>query len=148
MCPQHPLATLKPVCPRRSPHPNTFFVNTAIPTTMFPTLALRNFACRITLFTRSNCKLCSDAKEILSNVWDKRPFEYDEINVMEHSDQKWKNMYEFDTPVIHVDKAKEASQFGTTHEAKKLMHRFKEHEVEKLMDEAMMDAPSSSSTSA
>ncbi|THV68760.1 hypothetical protein D6D10_03373 [Aureobasidium pullulans] len=148
MCPQHPLATLKPVCPRRSPHPNTFSVNTAIPTTMFPTLALRNFACRITLFTRSNCKLCSDAKEILSNVWDKRPFEYDEINVMEHSDQKWKNMYEFDTPVIHVDKAKEASQFGTTHEAKKLMHRFKEHEVEKLMDEAMMDAPSSSSTSA
>ncbi|THX55286.1 hypothetical protein D6D06_05008 [Aureobasidium pullulans] len=115
---------------------------------MFPTLALRNFACRITLFTRSNCKLCSDAKEVLSNVWDKRPFEYDEINVMDHSDQKWKNMYEFDTPVIHIDKAKEASQFGTTHEAKKLMHRFKEHEVEKLMDEAMMDAPSSSSTSA
>lgn len=67
---------------------------------MFPTLALRNFACRITLFTRSNCKLCSDAKEVLSNVWDKRPFEYDEINVMEHSDQKWKNMYEFDTPVV------------------------------------------------
>jgi len=85
---------------------------------------------------------------------------------MEHSDQKWKNMYEFDTPVvrsifsqaldmpyswqyqIHVDKAKEASQFGTTHEARKLMHRFKEHEVEKLMDEAMMDAPSSSSSSA
>jgi glutaredoxin len=67
---------------------------------MFPTLALRNFACRITLFTRSNCKLCSDAKEVLSNVWDKRPFEYDEINVMEHSDQRWKNMYEFDTPVV------------------------------------------------
>lgn len=67
---------------------------------MLPTLALRNFACRITLFTRSNCKLCSDAKEVLSNVWDKRPFEYDEINVMEHSDQKWKNMYEFDTPVV------------------------------------------------
>ena len=69
---------------------------------MFPTLALRNFACRITLFTRSNCKLCSDAKEVLSNVWDKRPFEYDEINVMEHSDQKWKNMYEFDTPVVSI----------------------------------------------
>lgn len=70
---------------------------------MFPTLALRNFACRITLFTRSNCKLCSDAKEVLSNVWDKRPFEYDEINVMEHSDQKWKNMYEFDTPVVRLE---------------------------------------------
>ncbi|KAH0293054.1 hypothetical protein M436DRAFT_44904 [Aureobasidium namibiae CBS 147.97] len=113
---------------------------------MFPTLALRNFACRITLFTRSNCKLCSDAKGVLSNVWDKRPFEYDEINVMEHSDQKWKNMYEFDTPVIHVDKAKESGQFSTTSEARKLMHRFKEHEVEKLMDEAMLDAPSPSSS--
>ncbi|KAH0005262.1 hypothetical protein KCU78_g12965, partial [Aureobasidium melanogenum] len=114
---------------------------------MFPTLALRNFACRITLFTRSNCKLCSDAKEVLSNVWDKRPFEYDEINVMEHSDQKWKNMYEFDTPVIHVDKAKEGKDFSTTGEARKLMHRFKEHEVEKLMDEAILGEPSSSSSS-
>jgi glutaredoxin len=80
---------------------NSFQSTTNCPSTaMFPTLALRNFACRITLFTRSNCKLCSDAKEVLSNVWDKRPFEYDEINVMEHSDQKWKNMYEFDTPVV------------------------------------------------
>jgi glutaredoxin len=79
---------------------NHFSVYHCTSTAMFPTLALRNFACRITLFTRSNCKLCSDAKEVLSNVWDKRPFEYDEINVMEHSDQKWKNMYEFDTPVV------------------------------------------------
>lgn len=69
---------------------------------MFPTLALRNFACRITLFTRSNCSLCSDAKQVLSNVWDKRPFEYDEINVMEQSQEKWKDMYEFDTPVVSL----------------------------------------------
>ena len=82
-------------------HPTKHFsIYHCTSTTMFPTFALRNFACRITLFTRSNCKLCSDAKEVLSNVWDKRPFEYDEINVMEHSDQKWKNMYEFDTPVV------------------------------------------------
>src|SRR6266536_1983854 len=39
-------------------------------------------ACRITLFTRPNCSLCTDAKDILSNVWDKRPFEYKEIEVM------------------------------------------------------------------
>jgi glutaredoxin len=93
--------------------PEQFSIHNCQPTAMFPTLALRNFACRITLFTRSNCKLCSDAKEVLSNVWDKRPFEYDEINVMEHSDQKWKNMYEFDTPVVSFSCASSLSMILT-----------------------------------
>ncbi|OCL11670.1 hypothetical protein AOQ84DRAFT_276928, partial [Glonium stellatum] len=94
---------------------------------------LLHHACKITLFTRDNCSLCDSAKLVLSHVWDKRPFEYTEVNVMEPSKEKWK-IYEFDTPVIHVERSK--SGLETTTAARKLMHRFKEIEVEKLMDEA------------
>lgn len=57
-------------------------------------------ACRLTLFTRPNCKLCDDAKLSLSQVWDKRPFDYEEIEVMKPGKESWKNVYEFDTPVV------------------------------------------------
>lgn len=72
-------------------------------TTMHATKALRQWACRITLFTRENCSLCSDAKQVLSQVWDKRPFEYDEVDVMAPSQTKWKGLYEFDTPVVNIN---------------------------------------------
>ena len=65
---------------------------------MQPSNVLRNFACRITLFTRQNCSLCDEAKQVLAKVWDKKPFEYDEIDVM--AMQQWKALYEYDTPVV------------------------------------------------
>ncbi|UPX10772.1 uncharacterized protein EKO05_0001411 [Ascochyta rabiei] len=52
---------------------------------------------------------------------------------MEPGQERWKEVYEFDTPVIHIDKA---SAPETTTSSLKLMHRFKEEEVTKLMDEA------------
>ena len=67
---------------------------------MFATRVLWHNACRITLFTRDNCSLCKDAKAVLSKVWDKRPFEYDEIYVMAGEQSSWKAVYEFDTPVV------------------------------------------------
>ncbi|KAF2428855.1 hypothetical protein EJ08DRAFT_551533, partial [Tothia fuscella] len=92
--------------------------------------------CHITLFTRQNCSLCTDAKQVLSNVWDKRPFQFKEIDVMTAKDEQWK-MYQFDTPVIHINSAQELTKEGetTTASVRKLMHRFKEAEVEKLMDD-------------
>lgn len=55
---------------------------------------------RLTLFTRPNCSLCDDAKEVINYVGKRRPFEYEEIDVMEKQQQKWKALYEFDTPVV------------------------------------------------
>lgn len=117
---------------------------------------------RLTLFIRQNCSLCTDAKDVMSKVWDRRPFEYTEIDVMAAKQEKWKNLYEFDTPVVsvkvvfpmflwltrntqvHVDKVRENSQhFETTHQAGKLMHRFNEQQLEKLMDEEIMKKPDS-----
>ncbi|KAF2266861.1 hypothetical protein CC78DRAFT_458286 [Lojkania enalia] len=88
--------------------------------------------CRITLFTRWNCSLCDTAKSVVQNVKTLRPFEYQEINVMDRGQEKWKAVYEFDTPVIHIDKS---GSGHTTTSARKLMHRFKEDEVAKVMDE-------------
>lgn len=67
---------------------------------MQPSIRLLQHACRITLFTRQNCMLCTNAKGVLSDVWDKRPFEYREIDVMAPEGKSWKDFYEFDTPVV------------------------------------------------
>ncbi|KAK3051598.1 hypothetical protein LTR09_007253 [Extremus antarcticus] len=72
----------------------------------------------------------------MSKVWDRRPFEYDEINVMQSQHSKWKALYEFDTPVLHLNATEENNQnFETTAAARKLMHRFTEQELETAMDE-------------
>ncbi|EDU40013.1 glutaredoxin domain-containing protein [Pyrenophora tritici-repentis] len=93
----------------------------------------RLLACRVTFFTRTPCGLCDTAKAVVQNVKSKRPLEYHEINVMEPGQEKWKCLYEFDTPVIHIDKAGSGE---TTESSLKLMHRLKEEDVMKLMDQA------------
>lgn len=67
---------------------------------MRPTVALFKQTVRLTLFTRRQCPLCDEAKEVLSKVWDRRPFEYDEINVISVKHKEWKALYEFETPVV------------------------------------------------
>lgn len=41
-----------------------------------------------------------DAKISLSAVWDARPFVYKEVDVMKPDQTGWRNLYEFDTPVV------------------------------------------------
>lgn len=60
--------------------------------------------CRITFFTRTPCGLCDTAKAVVQNVKAKRPLEYHEIDVMEPGQEKWKDVYEFDTPVVSAVK--------------------------------------------
>lgn len=55
---------------------------------------------RITLFTRSNCGLCDSAKSVLRKVAEKRSFDLNEINVMDSDQKNWKDLYEYDTPVV------------------------------------------------
>jgi hypothetical protein len=56
--------------------------------------------CRITFFTRSPCGLCDTAKAVVQRVQATRPLAYQEINVMAPGQEKWKRLYEFDTPVV------------------------------------------------
>ncbi|KAF1968387.1 glutaredoxin 2 [Bimuria novae-zelandiae CBS 107.79] len=88
---------------------------------------------RITFFTRSPCSLCDTAKAVVQNVKKERNFTYEEINVMEPGQEGWKTVYEFDTPVIHIDPT---TSNPTSTSSPKLMHRFDETQVKKLLDEA------------
>lgn len=98
---------------------------------------LRMHSARLTLFTRANCSLCDTAKTNVMKVREKRPVDYREINVMSKGHEGWKDLYEFDTPVLHVQRVSHTySKPDIVSEAKKLMHRFSSEEIEKLVDEA------------
>lgn len=71
----------------------------AFASTMFVSRRLLQ-ACRITLFTRDNCGLCSQAKSVLSDVWDRRPFQYKEVNLALPESKSWRELYDFDIPVV------------------------------------------------
>ncbi|KAG5968559.1 hypothetical protein E4U56_000308 [Claviceps arundinis] len=93
-------------------------------------------ACRITLFTRDNCGLCTQAKGVLSNVWDQRPFAYKEVNLALLESKTWRELYDFDIPVIHVSKSSaEEEQVASAGKAVKLMHRFTTDQVQAKMDQ-------------
>jgi Glutaredoxin-like domain (DUF836) len=99
--------------------------------------ALHMHSARLTLFTRANCSLCEVAKMNIATVQKKRPIDYTEIDVMAKGQEAWKDRYEFDTPVLHVQRVFYTySKPDVVSEARKLMHRFSAEEVERLVDEA------------
>ncbi|KAH7137202.1 hypothetical protein B0J13DRAFT_74243 [Dactylonectria estremocensis] len=105
---------------------------------MFATRRLLQ-SCRITFFTRETCGLCKQAKGVLSDVWDKRPFAYTEVNVdaPQPEPKAWRALYDFDVPVIHISKATAPGEDpAKSGKAIKLMHRFTVEQVEAQMDKA------------
>lgn len=68
----------------------------------FTARLLQQQACRITLFTRPNCGLCTRAKSALSSVWDARPFDYREIDVIDPAAKAWRDLYDLDVPVVCI----------------------------------------------
>ncbi|KAK2883381.1 hypothetical protein FQN49_000021 [Arthroderma sp. PD_2] len=97
---------------------------------MRPTFSLLQNA-RLTLYSRLNCGLCDTAKHTLNTLQQRRPFEYAEVDVMAPGNKQWKEVYEFDVPVLHVEKSLPDGQLS---EPKKLFHRFTEAEVQKAID--------------
>lgn len=104
---------------------------------MHPSRILRQHTARLTLFTKANCSLCDTAKGRIDQLRTRRNVEYSEIDVMAPGQKRWKDVYEFDTPVLHVERIMDTStKPDIVSEAKKLMHRFSEAEIDKLLDEA------------
>lgn len=68
-------------------------------TKMLPTRRLLQ-ACRVTLFTRKNCGLCIEARTVLSDVWDSRPFVFNEIDIIQPEFKGWRDLYDMDVPVV------------------------------------------------
>ncbi|KAL4959598.1 glutaredoxin family protein [Aspergillus stella-maris] len=95
---------------------------------MFPTSRLLQSA-RVTLFTRAGCGLCDTAKNTVTQLHKRRPFDYSEVDIMGPGNKQWKDVYEFDVPVLHVQ-----SGTGELSDPKKLFHRWTEQEVETLVN--------------
>lgn len=70
-------------------------------------------SCRITLFTRENCGLCTQAKSVLSQVQQSRPFEFREVDIVKPEAKGWKDLYDFDVPVVSLHLS--ATVEGTGH---------------------------------
>jgi hypothetical protein len=93
----------------------------------------------LTLFTRANCGLCDTAKSRLTEFRGKHslPVNYLEVDIMAAGQRQWRDVYDFDVPVLHIDStedAKEQFQPGLG-AAKKLMHRFTIEELENAVNE-------------
>ncbi|KAL2871958.1 glutaredoxin family protein [Aspergillus lucknowensis] len=99
---------------------------------MLPTARLLQTA-RVTFFTRAGCGLCDTAKHNVTQLRKRRPFDYSEVDIMAPGNKEWRDVYEFDVPVLHVQHANKA---GKLSDPKKLFHRFTEQEVETLVDDA------------
>ncbi|PFH57453.1 hypothetical protein XA68_15042 [Ophiocordyceps unilateralis] len=93
-------------------------------------------ACRITFFTRENCGLCAEAGATLSNVANNRPFVYVKVDLARPESRLWRELYDFDIPVIHISRASaEPEEVATASKAVKLMHRFTSAQIEAKMDQ-------------
>ncbi|KAK2611084.1 hypothetical protein N8I77_004460 [Diaporthe amygdali] len=104
---------------------------------MRATSRLLQFPCRITLFTREHCGLCVSARSVLSDVWDSRHFIYKEVDIVKPAARSWKELYDFDVPVIHVSKSDAPEEDPKlASKALKLMHRFTPEQVKATMDKA------------
>ena len=101
---------------------------------MFPTSILSQ-AARVTLLTRVGCGLCDTAKHTVTQLHKRRPFTYSECDIMVPENKPWRDVYDFDVPVLHVQfpKGENTSELS---DPKKLFHRWTEQEVEQLVDEA------------
>lgn len=69
---------------------------------MRPSASFLQHTARVTLFTRANCSLCDTAKSTISQVAARRSFELAQIDVMALDQTQWKDLYEFDTPVVCI----------------------------------------------
>lgn len=69
---------------------------------MRQTAQLLQHTARLTLFTRPNCSLCDSAKTVLQIVAKKRSFDFNEIDIMLPGQNEYKDLYEFDTPVVRA----------------------------------------------
>ncbi|OSD08323.1 DUF836-domain-containing protein [Trametes coccinea BRFM310] len=58
---------------------------------------------RLTLFSGPNCSLCDIAKAELAKVRQQRPFELETVNIQDPGQERWKRMYVYWIPALHVE---------------------------------------------
>ena len=66
------------------------------------TYPLLQHTARVTLYSRTNCSLCDTAKATVNQLAKKRSVDYSIIDVMAVDQEQWRDLYEFDTPVVCI----------------------------------------------
>ncbi|OWB80084.1 hypothetical protein B5S32_g4334 [[Candida] boidinii] len=89
----------------------------------------------ISFFTKDNCQLCHEGKEVLKNVLNsnslstfKENIDLKFIDITKPENESWFNQYRYDIPVIHINRS--------TVKTVKFMHRFDKDElIEELTED-------------
>lgn len=55
---------------------------------------------RLTLFSSPTCSLCDTAKSVVATVQTRRAFEFRQVNIHDAGQERWRDVYSFDTPVV------------------------------------------------
>ena len=66
---------------------------------------------RVTVYTRSGCHLCDEAKQVIESVRRRATFDYEEFDI--DSDPQLRRLYNEEVPVIAID-GKKAFKYRVT----------------------------------
>ena len=80
---------------------------------------------KLTLFSKPQCGLCEEAKEIIEDVLEsdaipKHNISMNIVNINQLNNKKWWDLYCFDIPVLHIEKDNDKESLF------KMMHRIDE----------------------
>ena len=66
---------------------------------------------KVTVYTRSGCHLCDEAKQVIESVRRRATFDYEEFDI--DSDPRLRQLYNEEVPVIAID-GKKAFKYRVT----------------------------------
>ncbi len=66
---------------------------------------------KVTVYTRSGCHLCDEAKQVIESVRRRATFDYEELDI--DSDPQLRQLYNEEVPVIAID-GKKAFKYRVT----------------------------------
>ncbi|CAI4038148.1 hypothetical protein SMKI_04G4880 [Saccharomyces mikatae IFO 1815] len=83
---------------------------------------------KLTFFSKPNCGLCDQAKEVIDDVFERKEFHdkrilFKVVNINERKNAKWWKEYCFDIPVLHIEKV------GDPKSCTKVLHFLEEDDI-------------------
>lgn len=92
----------------------------------------------VTLFSRRGCSLCDKVKPIVKQEHKVMRFQSDEVDIMEPKHKPWRDFYEYDVPVLHIQKyvlSGNKPNQKVLSEATKLWHTWTAEELQQAIND-------------
>lgn len=89
---------------------------------------LHDAGVKLTFFSKPNCGLCDQAKEVIDDVFERKEFHnkavsLEIVNITDRKNAKWWKEYCFDIPVLHIEKV------GDPKSCTKILHFLEEDDI-------------------